>query len=267
MPQVSQHKNRIENIFDHLLCKSDSLSGIGLYSGAFGRLLFLAHYLQYHPEENNGCFDRYAEQCFDAICSKPAIHTYCNGMAGVLECLRHLTRSGRLEVDYSEVEEQYKPHLLQCLQRDFARDGDYDLLHGAMGVAYHFREDETFAAETARWLHRTAICDGDRLKWQSTLSPVEKGIRGYNICLSHWSFARSHDTILRIRKLRNCSEEPFAISLLRSTMIPKCAGVISRVHRRSRNRSDRRAVWHGVTAIWAWRSLCGTRGRCWATKR
>ena len=43
MPQVSQHKNRIENIFDHLLCKSDSLSGIGLYSGAFGRLLFLAH--------------------------------------------------------------------------------------------------------------------------------------------------------------------------------------------------------------------------------
>ena len=167
------------------MCKSDSLSGIGLYSGAFGRLLFLAHYLQYHPEENNGCFDRYAEQCFDAICSKPAIHTYCNGMAGVLECLRHLTRSGRLEVDYSEVEEQYKPHLLQCLQRDFARDGDYDLLHGAMGVAYHFREDETFAAETARWLHRTAICDGDRLKWQSTLSPVEKGIRGYNICLSH----------------------------------------------------------------------------------
>ena len=160
MPQVSQHKNRIENIFDHLLCKSDSLSGIGLYSGAFGRLLFLAHYLQYHPEENNGCFDRYAEQCFDAICSKPAIHTYCNGMAGVLECLRHLTRSGRLEVDYSEIEEQYKPHLLQCLQRDFARDGDYDLLHGAMGVAYHFREDETFAAETARWLHRTAICDG-----------------------------------------------------------------------------------------------------------
>ncbi|MFQ9759668.1 MAG: hypothetical protein ACLRZL_02545 [Alistipes communis] len=66
------------------MCKSDSLSGIGLYSGAFGRLLFLAHYLQYHPEENNGCFDRYAEQCFDAICSKPAIHTYCNGMAGVL---------------------------------------------------------------------------------------------------------------------------------------------------------------------------------------
>lgn len=139
MPQVSQHKNRIENIFDHLLCKSDSLSGIGLYSGAFGRLLFLAHYLQYHPEENNGCFDRYAEQCFDAICSKPAIHTYCNGMAGVLECLAapHAERPG-WKVDYSEIEEQYKPHLLQCLQRDFARDGDYDLLHGRNGRSVSF---------------------------------------------------------------------------------------------------------------------------------
>ena len=55
MPQVFQYKDLTETIFDHLLCKSDSLSGIGLYSGAFGRLLFLAHYLQYHPKENNGC--------------------------------------------------------------------------------------------------------------------------------------------------------------------------------------------------------------------
>lgn len=191
----------------------------------------------------------------------------------VLECLRHLTRSGRLEVDYSEIEEQYKPHLLQCLQRDFARDGDYDLLHGAMGVAYHFREDETFAAETARWLHRTAICDGDRLKWQSTLSPVEKGIRGYNICLSHGisgivlvlcALARHHPANTEITELLRGAVRYI---LAQEYDDPEVCGCHFRVHRRSRNRSDRRAVWHGATVIWAWRSLCGTRGRCWTTKR
>lgn len=46
--------------------------------------------------------------------------------------------AARLEVDYSEIEEQYKPHLLQCLQRDFARDGDYDLLAWRNGRSVSF---------------------------------------------------------------------------------------------------------------------------------
>lgn len=119
MIQTSSQEETINFIVNDLFRSIVYEKGVSFYSGPFGRLLFLAHYLQYHPEENDDRFDRYAEQCFDAICSKPAIHTYCNGMAGVLECLRHLTRSGRLEVDYSEIEEQYKPHLLQCLATGF----------------------------------------------------------------------------------------------------------------------------------------------------
>ena len=185
MKPISIQEKIIEGIFDALVSEPIPRgAGAGFYSGLFGRLLFLTRAVECFPEKADRV-ESYAEKCFELICSQPQIHTYCNGMAGILECLKYIAHRGRFDIDYSEIEASYRPLLLRKMQQDFAGGGDYDLLHGAMGVAYHFRADETFATEAVRWLRRTAVSDDGKLKWASVLPPADRGVRGYNICLSH----------------------------------------------------------------------------------
>ena len=63
------------------------------------------------------------------------------------------------------------------------RPGSFDFMHGAMGIALHFKEDPEFIENAVKWLSENANRDDGFTKWKSVLS--DKGQIGYNIALSH----------------------------------------------------------------------------------
>lgn len=161
-------------------------SGIGLYTGKFGILLFLAHYAKRFPEEAfQPTLNRCLEECCDDLCNDVIYaYTFCSGLAGALSSIRLMDRLSLIDLDISEVEAQYRAPMLRQMMRFFDhRPGNFDFMHGAMGIALHFKNDPEFIENAVKWLGENANRDDGFTKWKSVLS--DKGQIGYNIALSH----------------------------------------------------------------------------------
>lgn len=159
---------------------------ISLYGGNAGLFLFLSHYVHCYPSpENLARLEHFAERFAEQLIGQKAdSHTWCSGMAGVFACFRHLTENSLTDFDLSDLETEYRDHLLTMMVRDLAI-GNRDLLHGAMGVAYHYSDDRQFATTAIHWLEKSAVgTEGGGLKWPSN-SKVFGGEVIYNIALSH----------------------------------------------------------------------------------
>ena len=73
--------------------------------------------------------------------------------------------------------------MLQTFAINSILNGNYDYLHGGLGVVKYYCDDAEFVNRALEALEQTAE-KGDRIyKWKSSLGQ-DKGI-GYNICLSH----------------------------------------------------------------------------------
>lgn len=170
----------LENIENGLLY-TEQYSG--LYAGKFGILFYLAHRLRYTDDTRcNRLYERFADSFFDELTGGIALHTYCSGLAGIFSGLGYLEKQGLIDVDFSDVEAGYRDYLYRKMCSDFSSN-HYDFMHGGLGVALHFQDDEKFIGAALDYLERSAVRDGDKLKWVSGLGQ-EKG-RGYNIALSH----------------------------------------------------------------------------------
>ena len=108
--------------------------------------------------------------------------SYCSGLAGVFTTLRMMNESSLIELDFSEIESAYSDSMLQWMNYCFSNQ-NYDFLHGALGVGMYFKNDSLFIKAALQSLEKTAVKDGDKLKWISSLGQDRP--YGYNICLSH----------------------------------------------------------------------------------
>ena len=161
-------------------------SGIGLYTGKFGPLMFFAHYVKRFPEEAfQPTLDRYLEACCDDLCNEVIyIYTFCSGLAGAMSSVRLMNRLSLIDLDISEVEAQYRTPMLRYMALFLTRrPGNFDFMHGAMGIALHFKDDPEFIENAVKWLSENANRDDGFTKWKSVLN--DKGQIGYNIALSH----------------------------------------------------------------------------------
>lgn len=161
-------------------------AGIGLYTGKFGILLFLAHYAERFPNESNRrLLDRYLEECCDDLCNNVAyLYTFCSGLAGAMSSVRLMSELSLIDLDISEIEAQYKPVMLRQMETYLSHNpGSYDFMHGALGIALHYRTDPDFIGKIVSWLSEHANRDDGYTKWRSVLD--DKGKIGYNIALSH----------------------------------------------------------------------------------
>lgn len=156
---------------------------VGLLAGQTGIIIFCKHYLQVFPNsEKEEILEGFLETYFDKLTSEIGLLTYCGGFTGALEGLKYLNRERLLEIDYSDVEKNYR-ELLQTFAINSILNGNYDYLHGGLGVVKYYCDDAEFVNRALEALEQTAE-KGDRIyKWRSSLGQ-ERGV-GYNICLSH----------------------------------------------------------------------------------
>lgn len=184
-------KNQLENklheiaaaVFDALPLEKHRTDDLGLFSGRLGIVLFCEHYLRAFPHpQRTEILERYLDSFFDRLTSRPAILTYCSGLSGVLEGLKYLNREKLLEVDFSDIEENYRSTLYEFVESNLARK-NYDYLHGALGTVKYFHDDPLLVNRALDLLTDTAEKDGPCWKWRSRLGMEQK--YGYNISLSH----------------------------------------------------------------------------------
>ncbi len=172
-------------IFLHIAEKRiQDVNLMGLYSGKSGMLLFLSHYLRKYPnKKQEEVYEEYLQEFLDELTGELQVSlTYCSGLAGAFEALKLMNESAVIELDFSEIEDAYNKALWSWVNYCFENQ-NYDFLHGALGVSMYFRDNPQYIENTLRWLEKTAIREGDKLKWISSLGYNKP--QGYNICLSH----------------------------------------------------------------------------------
>lgn len=161
----------------------------GLYSGEFGRLLFLLYYSNY--SKNNDTVlktENYAEKLMSQFVEGEKLHTFCSGLSGILYSFEFLRENRMMDLDVSEVQTFLDNYIVSKMRMD-TRNRFYDFMHGALGVGLYFIKRKTnpeYIWELIYFLYNSAEKDVNRniFKWESIVD-YEKRLSGYNLALSH----------------------------------------------------------------------------------
>jgi len=117
--------------------------------------------------------------------------THCSGLAGIGWLYEHLSQRKIIDYDTNLLLEDFDICLEKALN-GFMRQGNYDFLHGGVGVALYFAKRVKKKKELVRVLNeflvnleKTSTKQEDgTIKWLSVLNP-ETYQQGYNLSLSH----------------------------------------------------------------------------------
>jgi lantibiotic modifying enzyme len=116
--------------------------------------------------------------------------TFASGLAGLGWTITHLARQGFLEADVAEILADLTGPLQQSMM-EYIGKGEYDYLHGALGIGLYFLERSDLSETPAillalvEELARQAQTDVQGgLKWESVVD-IEAKQRGFNLSLSH----------------------------------------------------------------------------------
>ncbi|MDR2585329.1 MAG: lanthionine synthetase C family protein [Prevotellaceae bacterium] len=181
----------IENIHKELMV-SELSDNIGLHAGTSGIALFLAYYDRIIHQKNvvSQRVMEILEHNVRQIDSGNVQHSICSGISGFGWLCEHLRKLGLLDKEDIEFLDDLDPFLYQAMMSDMRR-GNYDYLHGALGVGTYFlscfnkKGVAGYVGDLLTELEKSAIeCENGAVKWISVLKH-ETGEKGYNISLSH----------------------------------------------------------------------------------
>lgn len=174
-----------KDIFD-LISASPSvnpISNLGLFSGSFGVILFLSHYLLcFKDSKLQLLYERYLELCINQLGRESLSYAYCNGLTGVLSCVNFMNKSSLIDVDCSHVEKGYYNTFKNIMSYNIS-NFNCDLMYGGVGVALGYMHNEEFVKSVVAELNKSAIKDKGIVKWKSYVSSTQT--IGYDISLSH----------------------------------------------------------------------------------
>jgi lantibiotic modifying enzyme len=181
-------QSKVEHIANILIDPAIEFNGIGPLAGVSGKALFMFYYSRY---TGNSIYADIGEQALaralEIINNDYLYRTYCTGISGFAWTCEHLVRHGFIESEDIAFLNGLKSYLLSSMEYDFAK-GNYDFLHGGLGVGYYFMARKNNHKEIRKLLEcleQTAekMPDGS-WKWKSILNSKKQRM-GYNICLSH----------------------------------------------------------------------------------
>jgi len=191
---MKHYKQKIIDIFNIVLEEHDhSADSIGLLGGKTGLSLALLLYAVHSKERK--CkkeWEKILEAVFDKIeQSDSYVFTFCNGLAGIGWMLEYLEQKGYHECDTNVLLEDFDLVLSNVLDIEMQR-GNYDFLHGALGIVYYFISRITKREDVSQVLQKFVIQlhalsekhSTDAIKWDSIINR-EKDRKKYNISLSH----------------------------------------------------------------------------------
>ncbi|MCL1866252.1 MAG: lanthionine synthetase C family protein, partial [Oscillospiraceae bacterium] len=165
---------------------------IGLHAGTSGIALFIAYYdhiIHREKEASLKVIDilKYNIKCIDFGNRQ---HTICDGISGFGWLCEHLRKLGILNREDIEFLDDLDPFLYKMMMTDM-QNGNYDYLHGALGVGTYFlsrfekKKVSKYLYDLLAELENSGIiCENGAIKWISVLKS-ETGEKGYNISLSH----------------------------------------------------------------------------------
>ena len=187
----SKYIKVIEDI-NQALRTSELSTNIGLHVGTSGIALFLAYYdriIHRKYEISQKVWD-ILEHNIQQINSGCRQHTICSGISGFGWLCEHLRIIGMLNRDDIEFLDDLDLLLHQKMIFNI-NAGNYDFLHGAIGVGTYFlsRFDKKgvplYFEELLTALEKTGVtCENGAIKWLSILKG-DPLVTGYNISLSH----------------------------------------------------------------------------------
>ena len=177
-----------ECIFDKTE-KSLEEESYGLYTGAFGVLLFCLYYSRYSKSETHRLLTaNYAEKLFNSFLNETKSHTFCDGLSGILYLFEFLREHDFIDFDIGDSQQVLDNYLIMRMKYNIEQR-DYDFMHGALGVGLYFlkkKSNPECINELIDFLYQSAEKDIDNqiFKWKSVIDS-EKNLIGYNLALSH----------------------------------------------------------------------------------
>ena len=177
-----------ECIFEKI--KNTESDSYGLYSGEFGLLLFLFYYSRYSKSKKYRLLtENYAERLFNRFCIETKLHTFCDGLSGILYLFEFLRENDFIDMDVSNAWSLLNNNLINSMKHDIQREY-YDFMHGALGVGLYFLKKGTHPQcieELLGFLYQIAAKDTDNqiFKWKSTIKNKDDSSQVYNLSLSH----------------------------------------------------------------------------------
>jgi lantibiotic modifying enzyme len=191
------HTQLIHRIYDHVTAQPVS-GDASLLGGQMGFAVFETYCNRYVGIEDDSRIWERISFSLNAIQEGEMIHAFAGGMAGVAWGFLHLFNQGLLqddELDPQSIVEDLDEGLFENAMM-LLEDGNYDYLHGGLGVCLYFLE-RTPSPQIADYLSQiverlSAVAvrfpNGD-IAWNfdnfGTRSPQESNI--YNLGLSHGS--------------------------------------------------------------------------------
>lgn len=166
-------------------------NNIGVMGGKAGVALFAFYYANMIQDEKFVDFGhQLISEMFDTINNEQSIHTFAGGLAGVGWMMEHLVQKDFVEADTDEILEALDPFLHKAMIYDIEK-GNYDFLHGAVGLGTYFlsrvknEQAQGRIVELVDHLDKLGHRDKDGgIAWESLLDR-DKGTKGYNLSLSH----------------------------------------------------------------------------------
>jgi len=162
----------------------------GLLGGKTGIALFFLYYAKIMDRQEP--YDHGLEllsSVFDDINSGFNYHTHAGGLAGIGSVIEILSGKDFLEVDTNELLGELDNYLHELMIYEI-KTGNYDFLHGAIGITFYFlvrtsnEKSHKYIAEFVSELDKIAVKDEQGIRWISEIGS-EKHIKGYNLSLSH----------------------------------------------------------------------------------
>lgn len=126
--------------------ESDSFNEVsyGVYDERCGCLLFMAYYEKYFKsikEPSN--IEKYLDTVLADFNEDTYYPSFSHGISGVLYLLKFLNKHKFICVNVEDAEHHYMCYLRNSLN-SFLKDGNYDFLHGALGIIYYFLSLESY---------------------------------------------------------------------------------------------------------------------------
>jgi lantibiotic modifying enzyme len=188
-PQLkSLLQSKIEQIANILIDPEVDDNTPGVLAGVSGKALFMFYYSLYTGNSKYADIGEQAlAQALEIINNNYPYHSYCNGISGFAWACEHLAQHGFIESKDIAFLNELKPYLFSSMEYDFAK-GNYDFLHGGLGVGFYFMARKSNLKEINRLLEcleqtSEKMPDGC-CKWKSILDSKSQRM-GYNISLSH----------------------------------------------------------------------------------
>ncbi|MHA6697424.1 lanthionine synthetase C family protein [Chryseobacterium sp. A321] len=177
-------ENLLYFIAEGIINKKDN-PNIGLLSGAMGETLFLYEYSQINKN-----YEKYVtkkiDYIFESIENGNVFHTYCNGLPGICLAIDYIQSKSHFDYKrFDFVDNQIDEWLIEqfniCIN-----EGNYDFLHGAIGIGYYFLEkfksghlkSKKTLNVLLKFINNSAINENDFVKWKTHNKVL-------NISLSH----------------------------------------------------------------------------------